>query len=68
MRRISADERSARKGQRYLTLFCDADERRVSFAASGKDAATFAAFAEDLAAHGGGAQAITDVSMDMSAA
>jgi transposase len=68
VRRISADERSARKGQRYVTLFCDADERRVLFATPGKDAATFAAFAEDLAAHGGDAQAITDVSLDMSAA
>jgi len=66
--RISADERSARRGQRYVTLFCDADERRVLFATPGRDAATFEAFATDLAAHGGDAQAITDVSLDMSAA
>jgi transposase len=65
VRRISADERSARRGHRYLTMFCDADERRLLFATPGKDAATFAAFAEDLAAHGGDAQAITDVSLDM---
>jgi len=65
VRRISADERSARKGHRYVTVFCDADERRVLFATPGKDAATFAAFADDLAAHGGDAQAITDVSLDM---
>lgn len=63
--RISADERSARSGHRYVTAFCDADARRVLFATPGKDAATFAAFAEDLAAHGGAAQAITDVSLDM---
>lgn len=68
VRRISADERSARRGQRYVTMFCDADERRLLFATPGKDAATFAAFAEDLAAHGGAAQAITDVSLDLGAA
>ncbi|MGB4859723.1 MAG: ISL3 family transposase [Dokdonella sp.] len=68
VRRISADERSARRGHRYVTMFCDADERRLLFATPGKDAATFAAFAKDLAAHGGDAQAITDVSLDMGAA
>ena len=66
--RISADERSAHRGQRYVTMFCDADERRVLFATPGKDAATFATFAQDLAAHGGDAQAITDVSLDLGAA
>ena len=65
VRRISADERSARKGDRYVTMFCDADERRLMFATPGKDAATFDAFAKDLAAHGGDAKAITDVSLDM---
>lgn len=65
VRRISADERSARKGQRYLTLFCDIDTRRVLFATPGRDRKTFAAFAEDLAAHGGDAAAITDVSLDL---
>lgn len=65
VRRISADERSARRGQRYVTMFCDADERRLLLATPGKDAATFAAFAEDLAAHGGDAKAITDISLDL---
>ena len=65
VRRISADERSARKGQRFLTLFCDLDARRVLFATPGRDRKTFAAFAEDLAAHGGDARAIKDVSLDL---
>ena len=65
VRRISADERSARRGHRYVTMFCDADERRLLFATPGKNAATFAAFAEDLATHGGEASAITDVSLDL---
>jgi len=68
VRRISADERSAHKGHRYLTMFCDMDARRLLFATQGKDAATFEAFAEDLAAHGGDAEAITDVSLDLGAA
>ena len=68
VRRISADERSARRGQRYVTMFCDADARRLLFATPGKNAATFEAFAEDLAAHGGDAKAITDVSLDLGAA
>lgn len=65
VRRISADERSVRKGQKYLTMFCDADTRRLLYATPGKDAKTFAAFASDLAAHGGDANAITDVSLDL---
>ena len=38
------------------------------FATPGKDAATVAAFAEDLQAHGGDPQAVTEVSADMSQA
>src|SRR5690606_19769711 len=44
------------------------DARRLLFATQGRNAATFAAFAEDLAAHGGDAEAITDVSLDLGAA
>ena len=65
MRRISSDERIVRKSHRYVTMFCDADTRRLVFATPGKDAATFDAFAKDLAARGGDAKAITDVSLDM---
>ena len=35
------------------TLFVDIDQARVVFATEGKDADTIAAFADDLAAHGG---------------
>lgn len=65
VRRISADERSAREDQRFLTLFCDLDRRWVLFRTPGRDHRTFEAFAKDLAAHGGDAQAITDVSLDL---
>ena len=40
----------------------------MQLATPGKHAATFEAFAADLAAHGGAAQAITDVSLDRGAA
>lgn len=65
VQRISADERSARKGQRFLTLFWDMDARRLLFGTQGRNAQTFGTFAEDLAVHGGDAQAITDVSLDL---
>ena len=68
VRQVSADERSARRGQRFLTLFCDLAARRLLFAAQGRKADTFKAFADDLAAHGGDAKAITDVSLDLGAA
>ncbi len=66
--RVAVDERSARRGQRFLSLFHDADARRLLFATPGRKAATFEAFVDDLAAHGGDAQAIETVSMDMSKA
>jgi transposase len=65
---LAVDERSARRGQRFLTLFHDPAERRILFATPGRDAATFTAFVNDLKAHGGDASAITTVSMDMSKA
>lgn len=68
VKRVGVDETSSRRGQRYVTLFHDADQARLLFATPGRNAATFKAFAADLKAHGGDAQAITDVSMDMSKA
>ena len=68
VRRLGVDETSTRRGQRYVTLFHDADARRLLFATSGRNAATFAAFAADLQAHGGDAASITDISMDLSGA
>ena len=65
---LAVDERSARRGQRFLTLFHDPAERRILFATPGRDAATFTAFVDDFKAHGGDAGAITTVSMDMSKA
>src|SRR5664279_399927 len=62
------DETSARKGQDYVTTFMDLDARRVLFATEGRDSATVAAFADDLAGHGGDPERISDTSSDMSPA
>jgi transposase len=66
--RVAIDETAARHGHDYITLFVDIDQARVLFATEGKDAATVAAFADDLAAHGGDAEAIDEVCIDMSPA
>lgn len=66
--RIGVDETSARKGQDYITLVHDLDRERLLFATPGRKSETLAAFAEDLEKHGGSASAITDISMDFSAA
>ncbi len=65
---VGVDETSSRRGHDYITLFVDLHARRLLFATPGKDAKTFEKFSEDLQAHGGSAEAITDVSMDLSPA
>lgn len=65
---VGVDETASRRGQKYVSLFVDLDERKVLFATPGKDSATVAAFAEDLQAHGGNPEAVTEVSADMSKA
>jgi hypothetical protein len=46
------EENIARRGQDYVTLFVDINQARVMFATEGNDAATIAAFADGLTAHG----------------
>jgi transposase len=65
---VAVDETAARRGHDYITLFVDIDQARVLFATEGKDADTVAAFADDLAAHGGDPAAIEEVCIDMSPA
>jgi transposase len=66
--RVAIDETAARRGHDDITLFVDIDQARVLFATEGKDAATVAAFAKDLAAHGGNPAVIEEVCIDMSPA
>jgi transposase len=65
---VGIDETAARRGHDYVSLFVDLNQRKVLFVSPGKDAATVAAFAQDLQAHQGDPLAITDVSADMSLA
>ena len=66
---FGVDETSRRRGHNYITIFMDfADNPRVMFATEGKDAATIKAFKADLEAHGGSAEKIEEVCLDMSAA
>jgi len=65
---IGIDETAARRGHDYVSLFVDLDQHKVLFVAPGKDAATVAAFAQDLQAHQGDPESIAEVSADMSKA
>jgi transposase len=66
--KVGMDETSARKGQDYVSIFADMVAKRVLFATEGRDAATVARFAADLAEHGGDPTSVTDTSSDMSTA
>jgi len=68
VRHIGIDETSLRKGHEYVTAVHDLEQKRLLFVTEGRDHQTVDAFAKDLAEHGGSAQAIRHVSMDMSAA
>ena len=65
---IGVDVTSSRRGHDYISLFVDLEAKRLLFATPGKDAKTFEKFAKDLQAHGGNAETITEVSMDLSPA
>lgn len=65
---VGVDEMSVRKGHEYLSVFADLVKKRVVFATEGKDGETWARFVEVLEKHNGHRHAVTQVSMDMSAA
>jgi len=66
--RVAFDETAARRGHDYVSLFVDLDGPKVLLVADGKDAATVEKFSADLAEHGGLAENVTDVCIDMSPA
>ena len=68
VKRIGVDETSAKRGHNYITSFVDLDGARVLFATEGRDASTFDRFRLDLLTHGGRAEQIEEVCMDMSQA
>lgn len=65
---VGVDEMSVRKGQEYISVFADLLRKRVLFATEGHDSQTWVRFVEALEKHNGHRHAITQVSMDMSAA
>jgi transposase len=67
MSKLAVDETSSRRGA-FISVFFDAEQRRLVYATPGRNAATFKSFAEDLRQRGGAPAAITDISMDMSKA
>lgn len=65
---IGMDETASKRGHHYISLFVDLERSKVLFATEGKDAETVAAFRRDLERHGGVAEQIEEVCMDMSPA
>ena len=66
--RILVDETSARRGQRYVTNFVDAESRKLLLMVEGRKADIFKEFVKELYAHGGDPARIAWVGMDMSGA
>jgi len=65
---VGIDETASRRGQNYITVFQDLEERRLLFACEGRDQATVGRFAEDLREHGARPEAIEAACIDMSKA
>ena len=68
VRRISVDETTARRGHRYVTNVLDAQTHDLLLMIEGRSAEALEAFAQALVAHGGKAEQIELISMDMSPA
>lgn len=66
--KISTDETSAKRGHNYITIFMDPEQRNVIFVTKGRDSGTWAECKKQLEAHGGNADNVTEVCMDMSPA
>jgi transposase len=68
MSRAGIDETSSRRGQDYVSVFADLDERRAVYVTEGRDQGTVQEFSCFLECHGGQAESITEVCQDMSEA
>nr|WP_249021740.1 ISL3 family transposase [Conexibacter sp. S30A1] len=66
--RVGIDETSSRRGQDYVTVFADLDERRGVFVVEGRDHETVQAFSLFLETHGGDPPRVSEVCQDMSEA
>lgn len=65
VRRLAIDETSKAKGHSYVTLFADAEERKVLFVADGNDEAAVETFARNFRLHHGKPSQVESISMDM---
>jgi transposase len=63
---VGLDETAARRGHAYISLFHDLEAGRLVFACEGRKAEVVAQFADDLEAHGGCAENVRAVCIDMS--
>jgi transposase len=70
LEQLGIDDTSFRRGQSYVSVFCDLDpgERRAVFVAEGRDQQTVEQFAGFLAEHGGAPENVKEVCQDMSQA
>jgi transposase len=66
--RVGIDETSSRRGQDYVSVFADLDERRGVFVVEGRDHETVSAFSLFLETHGGDPSRVSEVCQDMSEA
>jgi transposase len=65
VRRVAIDETSRAKGHDYVSLFADAQARKVIYVAEGNEAVAVEGFAANLRAHHGKPTQIEVVSIDM---
>lgn len=65
VRWVGLDETACRRGHDYITLFADLERSRLLYATEGRDAAVLTAFRADLEAHGGRAEQVEELCMDM---
>ena len=68
LERAGIDETSARRGQDYVSVFADLDERRAVYVCEGRDQGTVQAFSCFLETHGGEVARVKEVCQDMSEA
>jgi len=68
VQQVGIDETAARRGHNYVTFVHDMEAKRLLYGCAGRDQETIKAFGEDLKAHGGDPDQITDASIDMSKA
>ena len=66
--RIGTDETSSKRGHNYVTIFMDTDQKVVICATQVKNAETVKVCKEHLEAHGGCAENVKEVCIDMSPA